>query len=90
MNKEFFTEGKLRLFVDYIVSERRVNFHPDEAFVNYINIHGQKTFGKSEARLFDLIMRGFFEHLHTRVYEICLEEFNRITYDNKSKKSCSI
>lgn len=51
----------VKTFFNYLVNERRVNFHPDNSFEEYVDLAtGKKTFSDEECKLFDDLMREAF------------------------------
>ena len=56
------TIREVESFFDHLVFERKVNFHPDDAFADYINVEtGEPTFSSVEISIYDRLMNESFE-----------------------------
>ena len=52
----------MNVFFDYLLLERKVNFHPDTDFSDYVSLEtGQQTFTKEEVAIFNRLMDEAFE-----------------------------
>ena len=65
-------------FFHHIVSEQRVNFHPDDMFEDYVSCEGGiNTFTLGECAIYNRLMDESFaicENEGVNIYEIGLEE----------------
>lgn len=65
-------------FFNYLTEERKVNFHPDDSFADYICIEtNEPTFTKDEVVLFDRLMDESFDVCKKNgvdIYEIGLDK----------------
>lgn len=53
--------GDVMPFFNYLMNKRKVNFHPDNSFDEYINFTtGEQTFSDKECKLFDRLMEEAF------------------------------
>lgn len=57
-------------WVRYLIHDRRLNFHPDTPFGDYVDHDGNLYFSIHEIRRFDATMEQAFMCLGDRVYEI--------------------
>ena len=49
-------------FFDYLLLDRKLNFHPDDRFENYINLETkEQSFTPAECELFNRLMNEAFE-----------------------------
>lgn len=75
-------------FFKYIISERRVNFHPDDGFENYISLeNGEPSFSNEEIIQFNTMLDEAFricEENGVDIYEIGLKE--QINFIQNGKK----
>lgn len=52
----------VKAFFNYLANDRKVNFHPDNSFDEYINVStGKQTFSDEECQLFDRLMEECFD-----------------------------
>lgn len=65
-------------FFHHIVFERKVNFHPDDSFEQYVSLNTQEpTFTSEECKIYDRLMDESFvicEKEGVDIYEIGLEK----------------
>ena len=65
-------------FFDYLLEERRVNFHPDTPFEDYINVETKEpSFTQEEVRVFNRLMEESFDVCEAEgvdIYEIGCEK----------------
>lgn len=60
-NKQINTTKDVRDFFYYLLFERKVNFHPDESFENYIDLVTQEpSFTSQECKFFNRLMDESF------------------------------
>ena len=68
----------VKVFFHHIVDERKVNFHPDEMFENYVSCEGGiNTFTLDECAIYNRLMDESFkvcEKADVDIYEIGLEK----------------
>lgn len=68
----------VKTFLHHIVSERKVNFHPDDMFENYVSCEGGiNTFTLGECAVYNRLMDESFAicvNEGVNIYEIGLEE----------------
>lgn len=51
----------VKTFFYYLVNDRKINFHPDNSFDEYVNtVTDKQTFSDEECRLFDRLMEECF------------------------------
>ena len=72
------TVADVEAFFHHLLDERKVNFHPDDDFANYISItEGTPTFTEEEVAVYNRLMEESFdvcEAAGVDIYEIGLEE----------------
>lgn len=60
-NNQIHTTGDVSAYFNYLLHERKVNFHPDEAFEDYIDLDTKApSFTAQECRLFNRLMNESF------------------------------
>lgn len=68
------TVDQVKEFFDYLAMERKVNFHPDDDFSDYINLNtNEPTFNAEEVAIFNTLMDESFvvcESNQTDIYEL--------------------
>jgi hypothetical protein len=76
-NKEIKTVKDVRQYFSFMVNERKVNFHPDTDFSEYVSCEtGKSTFTDEEIDQFNSLMGASFEVCELAeadIYEIGLE-----------------
>ena len=55
------TLDDVKEFFGHLVNERRVAFHPDERFEDYVSREGQETFTEEECAIYNRLMEESFE-----------------------------
>ncbi len=84
MNEEshITTIADVKAFFHHLVNERKVNFHPDDDFADYISVkEGTPTFTKDEVAVFNRLMEESFvvcEASGVDIYELGLEELETV------------
>ena len=77
-NSHIVTVKDVETFFHHIVFERKVNFHPDDMFEEYVSCEGGlNTFTLEECAIYNRLMDESFEVCKkegTDIYEIGLEE----------------
>ena len=67
-------------FFQYLVEERKLNFHPDEDFMNYVSYSSEeRTFADEECQLYYRLMDVCFEvckKAEVDIYEVGISTFN--------------
>ena len=67
-------------FFQYLVEERKLNFHPDEDFINYVSYSsGERTFTDEECQLYNRLMDERFDvckKAGVDIYEVGMSTFN--------------
>ena len=67
----------VKMFFNHLIDERKVNFHPDEDFANYICIADKTpTFTKEEVDIYNRLMDESFDvcdEAKVDIYEIGIE-----------------
>ena len=67
-------------FFQYLVEERKLNFHPDEDFMNYVSYSsGERTFSDEECQLYNRLMDECFEvckKAEVDIYGVGMSTFN--------------
>ena len=67
----------VKMFFNHLIDERKVNFHPDEDFANYICIADKTpTFTKEEVDIYNRLMDESFDvcdKANVDIYEIGIE-----------------
>ena len=70
----------VELFFQYLVEERKLNFHPDEDFINYVSYSsGERTFTDEECQLYNRLMDECFEvckKAEVDIYGVGMSTFN--------------
>ncbi|MGN0224989.1 MAG: hypothetical protein ACI4A7_02780 [Prevotella sp.] len=70
----------VELFFQYLVEERKLNFHPDEDFINYVSYSsGERTFTDEECQLYNRLMDECFDvckKAGVDIYEVGISTFN--------------
>lgn len=68
------TVDQVKEFFDYLAMERKVNFHPDDDFSDYINLStNEPTFNAEEVAIFNNLMDESFvvcESNQTDIYQL--------------------
>lgn len=65
------TVDQVKEFFDYLAMERKVNFHPDDDFSDYINLStNEPTFNAEEVAIFNTLMDEAFEVCETNQTDI--------------------
>lgn len=76
-NSHILSVEDVKTFFHHIVDERKVNFHPDEMFENYVSCEGGiNTFTLDECAIYNRLMDESFkvcEEANVDIYEIGLE-----------------
>lgn len=71
----------VKAFFHHLVDERKVNFHPDDDFTDYISLDGQTpTFTDEEVILYNRLMEESFDACEAAgvdIYELCLQELEK-------------
>lgn len=74
--------GDVENFFDYLLNERKVSFHPDEDFANYICLSTREpSFNDSEVLIFNRLMEESFDVCEKEgidIYEIGLDKFTNM------------
>ena len=83
-NSHVRTTNDVKAFFHHLVYERKVNFHPDTDFADYISSEDKtSTFSTDEVILYNRLLEESFdvcENAKVDIYEICLKELkNAIT-----------
>lgn len=84
MNKEshITTMADVKAFFHHLVDERKVNFHPDDDFADYISLDDQMpTFTDDEVILYNHLMEESFnvcEAAGVDIYELSLQELEKV------------
>lgn len=77
------TEADVKAFFHHLVDERKVNFHPDDDFADYISVkEGTPTFTEEEVAVYNRLMEesfGVCEAAGVDIYELGLEELQEAT-----------
>ena len=72
------TVEDVKQFFHYLVSDRKVNFHPDDDFGQYVSMQtGEPFFSKEEVPIYNRLMEEAFcvcENNGADIYEIGLQE----------------
>ncbi|RNI32243.1 hypothetical protein EFA69_02640 [Rufibacter immobilis] len=75
-----YSKEDIAAFFIFLTNELEVNFHPDDSFFDYVNIHtGEPTFTGEDAAKYDNIMQDCFDWCEANdedIYLIALELFN--------------
>lgn len=70
-------------FFHHIVFEKKINFHPDEPFENYIEISSRKaSLTNEECKVYNRLMEESFEICNTSgidIYQIGLDELMKLS-----------
>jgi hypothetical protein len=75
INIQISSEQDIRNFFRFLVEELSLNFHPDTAFEDYVDVNtGNPTFEKPEADRLNTLMDHCFALIGERVYEVGLSE----------------
>ena len=76
------TVADVKAFFHHLVDERKVNFHPDDDFADYISVkEGTPTFTKEEVAVYNRLMEESFdvcEAAGVDIYELGLEELQTV------------
>lgn len=84
MNKEshITSVADVKAFFHHLVDERKVNFHPDDDFADYINIEDKTpSFTVEEVAVYNRLMEESFdvcEAAGVDIYELGLEELQKV------------
>lgn len=72
------TTEEVKQFFHHIVQDRKINFHPDDAFEMYVSIETHEpSFTAEECKLYNRLMEESFyvcEKRNVDIYEIGLDE----------------
>ncbi len=72
----------VKAFFHHLVDERKVNFHPDDDFADYISVKdGTPTFTEEEVAVYNRLMEESFdvcEAAGVDIYELGLEELETV------------
>ena len=75
------TVTDVRKFFHHLVFDRKVNFHPDDDFSEYVSIDGKTpTFNANEVKQYNRLMKQAFDVCEKNgkdIYEIAMDEFNK-------------
>ena len=75
----------VKLFFHHLIDERKVNFHPDDDFANYISLKDQTpTFSNEEVAIYNRLMDESFEvckKASVDIYGIGMDEFQQLFED---------
>jgi len=67
-----------RAFVRHLMAEEGLNFHPDNAFIEYVDRKGKRTYDWDAASLRESLLMEAFDRLpQDEVYRIALEEHRK-------------
>ena len=76
------TIADVKAFFHHLVDERKVNFHPDDDFADYISVKdGTPTFTEEEVAVYNRLMEESFdvcEAAGVDIYELGLEELETV------------
>ena len=84
MNEEshITTVADVKAFFHHLVDERKLNFHPDDDFADYISLDDQTpTFSDEEVAVYNRLMDESFdicEAAGVDIYELALDEMQTI------------
>ena len=84
MNEEshITTVADVKAFFHHLVNERKLNFHPDDDFADYISLDDQTpTFSDEEVAVYNRLMDESFdicEAAGVDIYELALDEMQTI------------
>ena len=84
MNEEshITTVADVKAFFHHLVNERKLNFHPDDDFADYISLVDQTpTFSDEEVAVYNRLMDESFdicEAAGVDIYELALDEMQTI------------
>lgn len=75
------TVTDVKKFFHHLVFDRKVNFHPDDDFSEYVSIDGKTpTFNANEVKQYNRLMKQAFDVCEKNgkdIYEIAMDEFNK-------------
>ena len=75
----------VEVFFRYLVVERKVNFHPDDDFANYVSLKDHTpTFSDEEVAIYNRLMDESFEVCEKAsidIYGIGMDEFQQLFED---------
>lgn len=75
----------VKLFFHHLIDERKVNFHPDDDFANYISLKDHTpTFSNEEVAIYNRLMDESFEvckKASVDIYGIGMDEFQQLFED---------
>ncbi len=75
----------VEVFFRYLVVERKVNFHPDDDFANYVSLKDHTpTFSDEEVAIYNRLMDESFEvckKASVDIYGIGMDEFQQLFED---------
>ena len=76
------TVADVKAFFHHLVDERKVNFHPDDDFADYISLDDQTpTFTDEEVAVYNRLMDESFdvcEAAGVDIYELGLQELEKV------------
>ena len=84
MNKQshITTVADVKAFFHHLVDERKLNFHPDDDFADYISVkEGTPTFTNEEVTVYNRLMEESFDVCDAAgvdIYELGFEELQTI------------
>ena len=84
MNEEshITTVADVKAFFHHLVNERKLNFHPDDDFADYISLDDQTpTFSDEEVAVYNRLMDESFDICDTAgvdIYELALQELESV------------
>lgn len=84
MNEEshITTIADVKAFFHHLVDERKVNFHPDDDFADYISLDDQMpTFSDEEVAVYNRLMDESFDVCDAAgvdIYELALDELQTV------------
>lgn len=72
----------VKLFFHHLINERKVNFHPDDDFANYVSLKDHTpTFSDEEVKIYNRLMDESFEVCEKAsidIYSIGMDEFQQL------------
>ena len=75
----------VKMFFHHLIDERKVNFHPDDDFANYVSLKDHApTFTDEEVVIYNRLMDESFdvcERAAVDIYDIGMEDFQQLFED---------
>ncbi len=78
-NTHITSVADVKAFFHHLVDERKLNFHPDDDFADYISLDDKTpSFADEEVAVYNRLMEESFDACEADIYELSLQELEKV------------